>query len=160
MFCPKCKDEYRPGFTRCAICGVDLVDDLAAVRDAPAADSAASLGATRERRDLLRMRDYCGFLSLDEARRARDVLHSVDIASEIAIRVSPDSPPTGPVVEEYWLRVEQDGFKSAIQQLGFDEAEAEPGDDEEETSECSACGSMVGAEEPFCPRCGATFEDD
>lgn len=28
MFCPKCKSEYRPGFTRCAECGVELVDRL------------------------------------------------------------------------------------------------------------------------------------
>lgn len=28
MFCPKCKVEYRPGFTRCSDCGVDLVEEL------------------------------------------------------------------------------------------------------------------------------------
>ncbi len=28
MFCPQCKSEYRPGFTRCADCGVELVDRL------------------------------------------------------------------------------------------------------------------------------------
>jgi hypothetical protein len=28
MFCPKCGDEYLPGFARCADCGVDLVDKL------------------------------------------------------------------------------------------------------------------------------------
>ena len=27
MFCPQCNAEYRPGFTRCADCGVDLVND-------------------------------------------------------------------------------------------------------------------------------------
>ena len=26
MFCPRCGDEYRPGFTRCTDCGVDLVE--------------------------------------------------------------------------------------------------------------------------------------
>lgn len=26
MFCPKCGDEYRPGFTRCTDCDVDLVE--------------------------------------------------------------------------------------------------------------------------------------
>lgn len=30
MYCPKCKAEYRPGFTRCSDCFVDLVDELAA----------------------------------------------------------------------------------------------------------------------------------
>jgi hypothetical protein len=28
MFCPECKAEYRPGFTRCADCRVDLVANL------------------------------------------------------------------------------------------------------------------------------------
>ena len=28
MFCPQCKAEYRPGFTRCADCDVDLVVEL------------------------------------------------------------------------------------------------------------------------------------
>ena len=28
MFCPMCKAEYRPGFTRCSDCEVDLVDTL------------------------------------------------------------------------------------------------------------------------------------
>jgi len=28
MFCPKCKAEYMPGITKCADCGVDLVDEL------------------------------------------------------------------------------------------------------------------------------------
>lgn len=27
MFCPQCNAEYRPGFTRCADCGVDLVNE-------------------------------------------------------------------------------------------------------------------------------------
>ncbi|MEX1378255.1 MAG: hypothetical protein AB1Z23_12395 [Eubacteriales bacterium] len=27
-YCPKCKDEYREGFTKCADCDVDLVDVL------------------------------------------------------------------------------------------------------------------------------------
>jgi hypothetical protein len=28
MFCPKCKSEYRPGFTHCVDCDVDLVSEL------------------------------------------------------------------------------------------------------------------------------------
>ena len=28
MICPQCKAEYRPGFTRCADCDVDLVEEL------------------------------------------------------------------------------------------------------------------------------------
>lgn len=28
MFCPKCRTEYREGFTECADCGVPLVEEL------------------------------------------------------------------------------------------------------------------------------------
>jgi len=28
MFCPKCKSEYRQGFTRCTDCDMDLVHEL------------------------------------------------------------------------------------------------------------------------------------
>ena len=28
MFCPQCKAEYRPGFTRCLDCDVDLIGEL------------------------------------------------------------------------------------------------------------------------------------
>jgi hypothetical protein len=28
MFCPRCKAEYREGFSRCADCNVDLVPEL------------------------------------------------------------------------------------------------------------------------------------
>jgi hypothetical protein len=30
MFCPECRAEYRPGFTRCPDCDVDLVHELSA----------------------------------------------------------------------------------------------------------------------------------
>src|SRR5258708_36378569 len=28
MFCPECRAEYRPGFTRCSDCDVDLVYEI------------------------------------------------------------------------------------------------------------------------------------
>src|SRR5918996_1902491 len=28
MICPECRAEYRPGFTRCSDCGVELVESL------------------------------------------------------------------------------------------------------------------------------------
>jgi hypothetical protein len=35
MFCPRCKAEYRVGFTRCSDCNVDLVDHLPEEKPAP-----------------------------------------------------------------------------------------------------------------------------
>ena len=57
MFCPNCKSEYRPGFTHCVDCDVDLVDALegasgsraagAASEARPGADEAEGLEAPR-----------------------------------------------------------------------------------------------------------------
>jgi len=40
MFCPQCKAEYRPGFTRCADCDVELVHELPAVAEEPSHEPA------------------------------------------------------------------------------------------------------------------------
>lgn len=39
MFCPQCKAEYRPGFTRCADCDVELVENYAEAARHPLAKS-------------------------------------------------------------------------------------------------------------------------
>jgi hypothetical protein len=33
MFCPECKSEYRPGFTHCSDCDVNLVAELPKPQD-------------------------------------------------------------------------------------------------------------------------------
>ena len=43
MFCPSCKDEFRPGFTRCATCNVDLVDSLSDVATAPVKEKTSGI---------------------------------------------------------------------------------------------------------------------
>lgn len=50
MICPQCHVEYRRGFTRCADCEIDLVDDLSA---SVAADSGPSTGDDSGRRMIL-----------------------------------------------------------------------------------------------------------
>jgi hypothetical protein len=162
MFCPECKDEYRPGFTRCATCNVDLVQSLAAGASKPAAAKTGA-GSLPAGVPLPSMAEYCGFVALDEARRARDVLRTEAIGSEIVIRESAQSPPDGPAVEEYWLRVDRNRYRDVVRLLGYDEAAAEVEADEEEVEDnfdCGACGGSVAADERFCPHCGARFEDD
>jgi len=41
VFCPVCKAEYREGFTRCAECGAELIDELPPAAPAPGADPEA-----------------------------------------------------------------------------------------------------------------------
>ena len=147
-----CRDEFRPGFTRCTTCGVALVPQLLPTSSV-AKRSSEPLASVA-------LVDYCGFVSLDEARQARDRLRAEGIRGEIVIR--DESDDAGRLDEEYWLRVDRDHFRQASQLLGFDEAaveDAEESDDEESTFQCGECGAEVAAEESFCPGCGARFEE-
>jgi hypothetical protein len=59
MFCPQCNAEYRPGFTRCSDCDVDLVQDPS--HFALAAKSPAAPGDPNED-------PYCSFWKGQDAR--------------------------------------------------------------------------------------------
>lgn len=160
MFCPRCKDEFRPGFTRCEGCGVDLVENP---HDVPAANAAPGVGpvaGTRAAQVPVAMVEYCGFLELEEARSARDQLRLQRIRSEIVIRDTADPQAGGPAGEEYWLRVEHKRFREAAAALGYDPVDAGEAEAEEETFSCGDCGLEVSDQETFCPGCGARFEDD
>ena len=154
MFCPKCKDEFRPGFTRCANCNVDLVESLSG-----AAQVSAPTGPAIPACSPLSLVEYCGFVSLEDARRARDLLLGDAIGTEIAIRASAGKPEgSGETTEEYWLRVDRARYKDVVKLLGFDEAQA-PVEEEQGSFACGECGTEVSAEETFCAGCGARFEE-
>jgi predicted amidophosphoribosyltransferase len=149
VFCPSCKDEFRPGFTRCENCDVDLVEDLSAAghsaRDAGRASAVAA-----------QMVEYCGFLELDEARRARAQLKTGEILSDIVIRENPEALAENALGEEYWLRVEASKFRQVGPILGYHMADSE---NAEKTLACGQCGARVDAEATFCAKCRARFEE-
>jgi hypothetical protein len=69
MFCPQCKAEYRPGFTRCSECGVVLVFRLP--------DEEPEFDTTME---LVVIRHYANAFEIDIA---RGVLEAAGIRSMI-----------------------------------------------------------------------------
>ena len=154
MFCPVCRDEFRPGFTRCAGCDVDLVESLGdpvepevqAVRDLMA-DSAPQEPMT----------NFCGFMTLEEARAARDKMRASGRKAEILICEEPGAPASATIKEEYWLRVMPRDFKAATALVGEDTA-AVAETVEEDSFLCSACGATVRAADTKCPGCGLSFE--
>ncbi len=152
MYCPKCSDEFRPGFTRCGRCNVDLVNELSGAEARP---EAAPVGLP------VRLAEYCGFFSLDEARYARDQLRQQRIRSDIVVREAPEADWNEPVREEYWLRVDVGRTREVATVLG--EVPEEPAAQEEakddDSFECGACGKSVASDEVFCPNCGARFEE-
>ena len=157
MFCPNCKDEFRSGFTRCADCGVDLVADLsaAAPQSGHAAETAsqpgtpAAVGPTT-----LRMVDVCGFFSLDDAREARARLQLERLHADVLIR---ESEPTddGGRSEEFWLRVEASGIRTAAGIFAQEEDADAPGGD---GRTCGQCGAELAPEAATCSSCGARLE--
>jgi hypothetical protein len=148
MFCPVCKSEFREGFTRCGSCEVDLVAELGPGRFEAAGREPAALGP---------LVDYCGFLSLDDARYARDRLRHERLHSEIVIRDRAAEELTAPVEEEYWIRVPATDFRATAAILG-DDLNERARTESDETVACSECGKTVGPDELFCPHCGAKFD--
>ena len=152
MFCPSCRDEFRPGFTRCAACNVELVESLDAL--APARPRPPEQGRPVAAPPMI---DYCGFVSLEEAREARQRLRSARIRGEIVIRDGPDASSASEPGEEYWLRVDRGRLREVYGLLGFEEGGHDSAVDE--SFQCGECGVDVDADESSCPKCGASFED-
>jgi hypothetical protein len=140
MFCPQCRCEYRAGFTRCGECEVDLVAELTAVADAPAASEPS--GAWVE---------CCGYVELGDARSARDTLHRAGLHAEIVIRDLSAGRPEVPAEEEYWIRVPANDVRRVAAML-------DDGSPRHSEVKCSECGTAVSPDEAFCGRCGARFE--
>jgi len=157
MFCPKCKDEFREGFTHCAGCNVDLVEDLSAATGSSSAGPGKSK-ATPAPNFPVRLAEFCGFLSLEEARHARDQLRLKKIRAEVVLREPFDASWDEPIQEEAWLRVEASRIKEVSAILDDDGSGSEPEGDGQ--FGCSKCGQMVAEEESFCPKCGARFEGE
>jgi hypothetical protein len=150
MFCPSCRDEFRPGFTRCERCQEDLVDDLSQVESDRAAAPAPAP------RESVAMIDYCGFFSLEEAAQARALLRRHRIRTEIVLREPPDLDWDAPPKDEFWLRVDASRGREVQKLVDTPQPEAPSAG---ETFACSECGHDVAEAESFCPSCGARFDD-
>jgi predicted amidophosphoribosyltransferase len=161
VFCPSCGSEYRPGFTHCASCDVDLVEDppaTAPVAVTPLAAASRSLPILTKNDPMLSL---CGFLSFEEAMDARRQLRGEGIRSEIVVREDdPSGDPSAEPQDTYWLRLSASSVEAAAALLGTDGAVKEAGEaEEDETVSCSECGKEIGVDETVCPHCGARFEE-
>ncbi len=150
MFCPVCRDQFRPGFTRCEGCNADLVEQLDSGTggDAPSRSLAPDMSGPKA--------DYCGFLEMAEALEARDLLWSNGMGSEVVVRPAHGCKPGQPLQEEFWLRVPAKQVQAVAGLLGFHEVDGEfEMPDPQEVRHCAGCGARLPGEEQFCPHCGA-----
>ena len=150
MFCPVCRDEYRPGFTRCATCDVALVEAPEAAAPQKSAPILAEVAAEEA------TANFCGFLTLDEARQARDKLREARLPAEILIKDAPGTVADAPAHEEFWLRVRPKDFRAIVGVIGFEPVETA---DADAAFGCSACGATVHGSDEACPGCGLRFEE-
>ena len=160
MICPRCKHAYRAGFTRCATCQVDLVDEASLAEpepEQPQREARPSMDATT----MAELLPFCGFLTLDEARHAREELREAGIPADILIREAETDEET---LEEYWIRVPRRRFAEVADVLHEAPVETEEKEGngevhESETFACSACGEDVEGDADACPHCGARFDE-
>lgn len=153
MFCPVCRDEYRRGFTRCATCDVELVESLDAAPPEPEAPRPLVTEVAAQESTV----NFCGYLTLEEAREARDKVRARKMRAEILVCEPPGTDLSGPVEkEEYWLRVTPREFRAVADLLGYAAQAQEAA--AEETFNCSACGAVVASSDTECPGCGLSFE--
>ena len=97
---------------------------------------------------------FCGFLSLDDARQAREDLREAGIPADILIREAES--------EEFWIRVPRRRFAEVADVLHEEAAGEDEGGNgelsENEPFACSECGEDVAGEADVCPHCGARFD--
>lgn len=147
MYCPTCKSEFRAGFERCEPCGVDLVASLDEFESTEKVEARAEgvIGPVVHV-------DYCGYLQVEEAMRARATLREHGICARVSIRESPTGSVGPSSIDEAWLTIPQAAVAAARDILPADSDPAEASG--EPSTRCPACDAEVLEGESFCPDCG------
>ena len=158
MFCPRCRSEYRAGFTRCAHCEVELVAEL------PPADLYENPDAMAK---ALEGKDTQAILvgSHVDLAQAQRFLGSQQILSVLA--GEGDQEVEAPMHQRLFLMVAAEDLeraRAAIQARWREGAIAqglmtkEPGAVSADV--CPACGASVPANVSECPDCGLFIGGD
>ena len=148
-YCPQCLAEYRDGFTRCATCDVDLVEQLG-----------EEMVLTEENiRRALEGKELLGVArgELEVVKETRALLSRARIASVI-IEDEQAQLPAG-MAPRVVLLVSKDDLEQAQSVLGEKfqqmlEAEGHPPPSELEYGKCPACGTTIPEDAEECPECG------
>jgi len=148
-YCPQCLAEYRDGFTRCATCDVDLVEQLG-----------EEMVLTEENiRRALEGKELLGVArgELEVVKETRALLSRARIASVI-IEDEQAQLPAG-MAPRVVLLVSKDDLEQAQSVLGEKfqqmlEAEGQPPPSELEYGKCPACGTTIPEDAEECPECG------
>jgi len=116
MFCPRCRAEYRPGFSRCSDCGVGLVDQL------PPDPSSGERGSGIDSEELVVVRSYPTVI---EAELAKSALESVGIDSMIRTDNEGGQSPALSMTRGVELLIRASDVPAANDMLGVEGIEEE-----------------------------------
>ena len=101
MICPQCHVEYRRGFTRCADCEVDLVDDLSAVPSGPLAGEPEE--GDNGRRMILETPNAEELAELLERLESADIPYAVEAGTALELLADRDAAfPVRPLEAAAW----------------------------------------------------------
>lgn len=164
-FCPKCRAEYREGFTRCATCGVDLVDSLEDVPEPITEDNAVEYLRGKElavlvRGDLDSCREVCNALLQEQVPAIiapyDENVPSARLAMLLDVLVAEEDVERAvTLLQADWHdMLERDG----LQWLGVGAPEEEA--EEDGPLACPACGSTAPLVDGCCPDCGLYLGDE
>jgi hypothetical protein len=133
MFCPECKVEYRPGFTRCSDCEVDLVDVLPE-EDVPCEEELTTLWECADQAECV---GVCQDL------RTADIPYHVDeIVSEKTTGMR--------VTFHYRILISRGDLERAKKLLGIDaEQKRIPSTDNEDEETVDPAAELADAGEPL-----------
>lgn len=165
MYCPRCQAEYRPGFSVCAHCQVDLVDTLPEsdeiqpdelestrpVGRATSSEIARPIEVEGRVLDLLRI------FPLPVATEIRDFLTERGFPVVLVPIQGVDFPDQQARLEVRVREKDHEAAEAALREAWSSQVEAEGILDDAQpldAEHCPACGAEVAADVEECPDCG------
>jgi len=152
-FCPECQAEYRQGFTRCASCDVDLVEELPKGFDMSEENIQKAMDG-KQLVPVIRGGDF------EVAKEVHASLAAAGIASLLLddeeFKVPAGAPKrvmlvVGDADEEDARRLMSGKFMDMIAEEGLEV------DSDLTYGTCPACGHEIGEDQEECPECGLTI---
>ena len=123
-WCPKCRNEYREGFTVCADCGVDLVDELTEEEVKKIALLKAPLASVMEIMDFLDTTGLKGYSHVENEDGTAFLMVEEENQKQITFAIQAYMKKRKEAVEEYNERM-----RAKMQESLF--GEDEDGDEED-----------------------------
>ena len=165
MFCPSCGAEYRPGFTQCAHCMIDLVEelpqratmDMSELGDSVPVGLSSSSEVGRPIEIDGRIVDLMRLFTLDQATEVRDVLANHGIGQLLIPVEDLGFPDQRPRFEVRVRRSDGERAEDLLREVWRSMVEAEgtsPDAGLGNPEQCPACSAHIPLDAEECPECG------